>query len=110
MEAATFVPAVRPKHATYGKVGITDRYYSPPTGEQVCFSCTNGQETINAGTAILKRVDSLYDDTPHVEFTPDQVGNWTCAMTYSGDGVLGPTSAEVTLEVGTNYKNRKCDG
>jgi len=36
-----------------GAVGIADKYYAPPTGEQVYFRCTNGQETVDLGAAPL---------------------------------------------------------
>lgn len=98
----------------YGQIGVNDLYYALPTGEQVSISCNLGSETINAGTFTLEKIKTrqkldVLPDTPYPpSFTPDEVGTWTCTMTYPGNGVLAPTSASATLIVGTTYGNRKC--
>ena len=97
-----------------GKLSVDDKFYGPPTGESVEFTCTNGQETVDLGSATLQfcerpehcnggPLDIAFDG-----FTPDQTGNWSCTMTYSGDGLLGPTSATRDFIVSGQYEKRRC--
>jgi hypothetical protein len=94
--------------AMFAQVGSNDKYYPPPTGESVSISCSLGQDVISVGSVQLKKVRQGFDQTDGVQFVPDQVGTWLCTMTYSGDGVLAPVQATVSLIVGTTYANRKC--
>lgn len=101
----------------YGTLGLEDKYYALPTGEQVYFSCTNGQETVNLGAVTLELCSKhcpedpggpgRYDDAG-ASFTPDQEGSWSCTMTYDGDGILGANSAEVAIEVKKPGKPERC--
>ena len=89
----------------FGRVGVTDTHwlYAPPTGENVSFSCTNGQENVNYGTAELQLCaphescsghGNLPYDYVYMDIVPNEVGSWTCTMTYAGDGLLGESSAQ----------------
>jgi hypothetical protein len=97
-----------------GKVSVDDKFYGPPTGESVDFTCTNGQETVDLGSATLQYCERPNHcnggplDIAFDGFTPDQTGNWSCTMTYSGDGLLGPTSATRDFIVSEQYEKRRC--
>jgi hypothetical protein len=75
------------------KVRVLDKYYALPTGEQVHASCTNGQETVDLGAATLtlckgRGCASGPYDQAFFGIRPDQTGNWSCRVTYDGNGVL----------------------
>jgi hypothetical protein len=95
-----------------GLVGVDDKFYALPTGESVSFSCTDGEETLDLGaqTLVLSQGhrNGRLHDLAGASFTPDQLGQWSCTMTYDGDGILGATSAAVIFEVSEKYANRRC--
>ena len=95
-----------------GLLGVDDKFYALPTGEEVTFSCTDGEETVDLGavTLVLSRQhrNGRLHDLAGASFTPDQLGQWSCTMTYDGDGILGATSAAVTFEVSEKYALRRC--
>ena len=86
------------------KVWSLDKYYAPPVGEQVHASCTNGQENVDLGAATLTLCKGRgcpsgpYAQAPF-GITPDQTGNWSCQVTYDGDGVLAGGTGAVNFQV-----------
>jgi hypothetical protein len=86
------------------KVWVVDKYYALPTAEQVHASCTNGQENVDLGSATLTLCKGKgcpsgpYDQAPFA-ITPDQTGNWSCQVTYDGDGVLGGAVDSVNFQI-----------
>jgi hypothetical protein len=86
------------------KVRVPDKYYALPTGEQVHASCTNGQENVDLGAATLtlckgRGCASGPYDQAFYGIRPDQTGNWSCRVTYDGNGILAAGEGIVTFQI-----------
>jgi Abnormal spindle-like microcephaly-assoc'd, ASPM-SPD-2-Hydin len=87
------------------KVRVPDKYYALPTGEQVHASCSNGQVNVDLGVQALtlcKRGEGCggrpYDHA-FFDITPDQTGNWSCRVTYDGNGILASGVGVATFQI-----------
>jgi len=78
-------------------------YYQVGCGGKVVWSCSNGQGGTGRTSGGVKLVGGgLCVGGPNFkgdcfksegEFVPDQKGNWSCTVTYSGDSVCGKSSS-----------------
>ncbi len=82
---------------------LSDQYYYPDgVGESVTFSCssgsatasgTGGLELCSGGGCHYKKHRGI-GERADGGVTPTQTGDWSCTVSYPGDNILGPSSAD----------------
>lgn len=93
----------------YATLTLADpSYYSRGCGGQVVWSCSNGQGGSGSTSAGLSEVGGGLCHgrgfKGHClkaggQFVPNQKGQWSCSVTYPGDGVCGPSSSGDSFHV-----------